>query len=163
MSSSNPVGPAGPSFPPQTMAQGGSPWNSSLYVARTYFVYESDTTATLNAGTGVPLTFNIAGDSDFFWTKFTAFALVGSTATTRSADQLPAVTALVTNTTTGRSYSSSAVPLPNQAGTAQFPFILPQITLWPKKSTIQIQLQNVGNANYTNIFLSFMGIKAFTA
>lgn len=143
------------------MPQGTSPWNNSAYAARNYFVYESDTPVALNAGAGTNLTFNIAGDSDFFWTKFSAFALVGGAATVRNADQLPAVTMLLINTTTGRQYSSSATPLPNMAGTGTLPFILPQITMWQRKSTIQVQLQNVGNVNYSNLYLSFHGIKAF--
>ena len=147
---------------PSAMAQGGSPWNSAQYTARTFFTYESDIAAALAAGTGAALTFNIAGDSDFFWTKFAAFALVGGAGTVYSLQELPAVTILITNTTTGRQYSSSAVPLPNMAGTAQFPFILPQITLWQKKSTIQIALQNEGSLAYSNLHLSFHGIKAFT-
>jgi hypothetical protein len=160
----NPVGgpPGGPD------AQGGTPWNSSKYSAKVFFCYETDIAATLAAQASVPLTFNVAGDSDFFWTKFTAFAQVGGssgtsgTATTYSAQQLPSVTALIINTTTGRQYSSTAVPLPNMAGTAQFPFILPMITLWPRKSTIQIQLLNNGSVSYTTLQLSFLGIKAFT-
>ena len=148
---------------PSSFAQGASPWNSGQYTARTFFTYEADIAAALNAATSQALTFNIAGDSDFFWTKFASFALVGGIATTYSAQQLPAVTILIVNTTTGRQYSSSAVPLANMAGTAQFPFILPQITLWQKKSTIQIQLQNEGSVNYSNLHLSFHGIKAFTA
>ena len=151
---------------PSSFAQGASPWNSGQYTARTFFTYESDITATLATNTSATLTFNIAGDSDFFWTKFAAFALVAGTATTYSAQQLPAVTILIVNTTTGRQYSSAAVPLANMAGTAQFPFILPQITLWQKKSTIQITLQNEGSTangvDYSNLHLSFHGIKAFT-
>jgi hypothetical protein len=156
MSNMQPVGMT--SFP-----QNSQPWrDDSKYAAKTFYCYESDNVANLAAAAAVNLTFNIAGDSDFFWTKFCAFALVGGVATTRTADQLPAATLLVVNTTTGRQYSSSAVPLPNMAGNAQFPFILPQITLWEKKSTIQLQLTNVGNATYSAIYLSFLGIKAFT-
>ena len=147
-----------PSFP-----RNAAPWNDdSKYVAKTFFTYESDNVANLAAAAAVNLTFNIAGDSDFFWTKFCAFALVGGAATTYGAQQQPSATLLIINTTTGRQYSSSAVPLPNFAGTAQFPFILPQITLWEKKSTIQLQLTNIGNATYSAIYLSFLGIKAFT-
>ena len=144
-----------------SMPQGTSPWNNNAYASRNYFVYEADTTVALNAGAGANLTFNIAGDSDFFWTKFSAFATVGGVATLRNADQLPYVTMLLVNTTTGRQYSSSAVPLPNIAGTGTLPFILPQITMWQRKSTIQVQLQNVGNVNYSVLNLSFHGIKAF--
>src|SRR5271166_4939587 len=79
---------------------GQTPWaDPSKYVAATFYVYESDTVNVAPNQTA-PLSFNVAQDSDFFWTKFCAFALVGSTATTRSADQLPAVTALIINTTT---------------------------------------------------------------
>lgn len=144
------------------MPQGTSPWNNAMYASRNFFTYESDTLAALNAATSTTLTFNIAGDSDFFWTKFSAYALIGGAHTTRdSGDQLPAVTMLLVNTTTGRQYSSSASPLANMSGTGTLPFILPQITMWQRKSTIQVQLQNVGDANYSNLFLSFMGIKAF--
>lgn len=139
----------------------GNPMNDPKYVNKVFFVYEFDTTATLNAGASTNGSFNIAGDSDFFWTKFAAFAQVGSAATTYSAQQLPSLNLLLTNTTTGRNYMSSAVPLACIAGTAQFPFILPAVTLWDAKSTIQIQLQNEGNAAYTQIHLAFLGIKAF--
>lgn len=152
---------AAPLIPGSSMPQGASPWNSTVYASRNFFIYECDTLAALAAGAGANLTFNIAGDSDFFWTKFAAYALVGSTSTLRNADQLASVTLLIVNTTTGRQYSSSASPLPNFAGTGPEPFILPQITMWQRKSTIQVALQNVGSATYSNIYLSFMGIKAF--
>ncbi len=159
MSTPNPTFPPGmTSFPPNSQ-----PWrDDSKYQSKVFYCYESDNVANLAAAAAVNLTFNIAGDSDFFWTKFCAFALVGGASTTYSAQQQPAATLLIVNTTTGRQYSSSAVPLPNFAGTAQFPFILPQITLWEKKSTIQLQLTNVGNSTYSAIYLSFLGIKAFT-
>jgi hypothetical protein len=150
---------------------GQTPWaDPTKYTASTFYVYEVDlplqagtTTQTpLVAQTSLPLTFQIAQDSDFFWTKLCAFALVDDTATTRSADQLPAVTALIINTTTGRQYSTNPVPLPNFAGNAQFPFILPVMTLFANKSVIQINLFNEGDVDYSNLHLSFIGVKAFT-
>lgn len=146
---------------PPVMPSGGAPWNAAKYQFKTFFSYEADIPSALNSATSQTLTFNIAGDSDFFWTKFAAFALVGGTATLRNADQLPAVTILLTNTTTGRQYSSNPTPLPNVSGTGELPFILPQITLWEAKSTISIQLANVGSVNYSNLYLTFEGIKAF--
>jgi len=141
---------------------GQTPWaDPSLYTAATFYVYEVDTVNFLNQ-TSVPLTFQIAQDSDFFWTKFCAFALESSTATSRSGDQLPACTALIANTTTGRQYSSNPVPLPNIAGNAQFPFILPVMTLWAATSVIQITLFNEGDIEYSNLQLSFIGVKAFS-
>lgn len=146
---------------PQMTPAGGAPWMDARYGFRTFFSYEADIPVALNAAASQTLTFNIAGDSDFFWTKFEAFALVNGTATVRDADQLPAVTMLLTNTTTGRQYSSLPTPLPNVSGNGQLPFILPQVTLWEAKSTISIQLANIGNANYSNLMLTFSGIKAF--
>lgn len=153
--------------PPSGM-RSGAPWEQPPYMASQVFTYETDipnTTGTvteLAAGASAQLTFNVAGDSDFFWTKFAAFALVGGAATTRDADQLPAVTILLTNTTTGRQYSNNPVPLPNMAGNGQFPFILPQVVLWQAFATIQVNLANEGNVTYSNLQLSFIGVKAFT-
>ena len=142
---------------------GQTPWaDTTKYAAATFYIYEVDIPGPLVNQTSLPLNFQIAQDSDFFWTKFCAFALVGGAATTRSGDQLPAVTALIINTTTGRQYSSNPVPLPNIAGNAQFPFILPVMTLFQAKSVISINLFNEGNATYSNLQLSFIGVKAFT-
>ena len=151
-------------IPGSPMPQGTSPWNTQKYASRNFFVYETDLStaaASLAPAASAQLTFNIAGDSDFFWTKFAVCALAASgDAATITAP--PAVSMLLTNTTTGRQYSSFAVPLPNMAGTGQLPFILPQITMWQAKSTIVAQLLNLSSdTTYGNIFLSFEGIKAF--
>ena len=149
-------------IPGSPMPQGTSPWNTQAYASRNFFAYESDLPAgqTLAPAGTVQLTFNIAGDSDFFWTKFAVSGLVAGAAA--SAADIPAVSMLLTNTTTGRQYSSSAVPLANMAGTGQLPFILPQITMWQRKSTIVAQLLNLSSdVTYSNFYLSFMGIKAF--
>ncbi len=167
MSAQRPVAPPNPAMmgPP---GMNNAPWMGPAYVASTFFVYESDigtgnNITSLASLTSAQLTFNIAGDSDFFWTKFASFAIYNNAATTRSADQLPAVTALIINTTTGRQYSTAPVPLANYSGNGQFPFILPCITMWQAKSTIQVNLFNEGNITYTNLQLSFIGVKAFSA
>src|SRR6266436_5361354 len=73
MSTPNPTFPPGmTSFPPNSQ-----PWrDDSKYQSKVFYCYESDNVANLAAAAAVNLTFNIAGDSDFFWTKFCAFALV---------------------------------------------------------------------------------------
>src|SRR6266481_1405652 len=75
MSTPNPTFPPGmTSFPPNSQ-----PWrDDSKYQSKVFYCYESDNVANLAAAAAVNLTFNIAGDSDFFWTKFCAFALVRS-------------------------------------------------------------------------------------
>lgn len=133
------------------------------YVAKMAFTYEADTAASFAATSGSAiLTFNIDGDSDFFWTKTAVFALVGSAGTDVQSQEVPAVTALVTNTTNGRSYSNNPVPLPSMAGSGQLPYILPQVTYWPAKATITVQLAAIStNKTYSSIRISFHGIKAF--
>jgi hypothetical protein len=150
-------------IPGSPMPQGTSPWNNAVYASRNFFVYESDFPAdtTLAPGGVLNESFNIAGDSDFFWTKF-AIASLEESGAAAGIEDVPAVSMLLTNTTTGRQYSTSAVALANMAGTGKLPFILPQITMWQRKSTIQIQLQNISaDITYSNVFLSFLGIKAF--
>jgi hypothetical protein len=135
------------------------------YVSKTFFTYEVDYDANLAPLAVVNLTFNINGDSDFFWQKFAMFALVGGVATTRDLDQLPAISMAVTNTTTGRQYQVQGggdPPAPNLSAYRQF---LPLMTVWPRKSTILIHLHNFdagpGMTTYSRLQLSFMGTKAF--
>ncbi len=131
------------------------------YTARNFYIYEVATTASLAPGNSTSLNFTVDKDSDFFWTKFNAFANQGNDGTVYSLQELPGVSALITNTSSGRNFSSAAVPLPNMAGTAQFPFILPQMTLIPATSSIQIQLNNfTDNDTYTLIHLSNRGTLA---
>ena len=143
---------------PMPGTQPGAPWNASRYKYRSFYVYEQDlTSAGFGAGDSNTASFNIAGDSDFFWTKLCAFCVAAG-----AFDGAPQVSLLVTNTTSGRQYSSTPVPLSNVSGLGQLPFILPMVTLLEAKSTLQVQLANTSGAiSYTLIALSFIGIKAF--
>lgn len=151
------------------MNRGGgdvSPNDPNRYVSRSFFTYEFDTLAGLPnglaAGASYTNTFNIARDSDFFWSKFCSYALVAADATTVFTDNLPAVNITLTNATNGRQYMNNPVPLANMSGGGRLPFILPVLTLWEALTTIQITLQNVSdNTTYSNIQLSFLGLKAF--
>lgn len=149
---------------PGSTANAGMGPDSSAYVARNSFTYEADLAAgsTLAPGISTNVSFNIDGDSDFFWTKLAAFAMVASDGTIVTSEQLPSVTLLIQNTTTGRYYMSGAVPLANIAGSARLPYILPMVTYFPAKASIGITLQNVSdNTTYSQLYLSFHGIKAF--
>lgn len=132
------------------------------YSSRTFFTYETDYDSALAPGASVELVFNTHGDSDFFWQKFAAFALVADAGTSRSADQVPALLVTVTNETTGRSYSNVPMSVPNTASNGQF---VPMMTVWPRKSTISVLVTNangVGHTTYSEFQLSFLGTKAFT-
>lgn len=137
--------------------------SDTRYIAKTFFCYELDfDTNNLAANGSVDSSFNISKDSDFFWTKFGAHAVISDDGTTISAEELPEVNILVVNSTTGRQYMSNPVPLANMSGSGRLPFILPIVTLWESLSNIQVSLQNVSdNKTYTAVRLSFLGIKAF--
>lgn len=139
---------------PQSLDQGN-------YIAKNSFIYAL-LIASLAPGASTTVSFNIDGDSDFFWGKFAAWSLVAADGTVASTVNDTGCTIIVTNTTSGRQYMNSPVPLNSMAGTAQLPFILPMQTYWPAKTTLQVQLANVtDNTTYAPIYLSFIGIKAF--
>lgn len=153
---------------PQTVGTPGraayaNPNDNSLYVFRSLYIYEVDILANYPAGLApgqsANLNFNVAKDSDFFWTKFGVLATVGGAATV--PEELPYVNMTLINATNGRQYMNNPVPLVNIAGSGRLPFILPIATLWEALTTIQITLQNVGDDTYSNLQLSFIGIKAF--
>jgi len=140
----------------------GDPMPTRNYSAKNSFIYGL-TITTLAPGASTTGTFNVDGDSDFFWTKLAAWAMVADDGTTNNAIEVPAVTIIVVNTTSGRQYMNQGVPLNSMAGDAGLPFILPMETFWPAKTTIQVQYQNVSdNKTYSDLFLNFIGIKAFT-
>lgn len=131
------------------------------YTAKNSFIYLQAIT-TLAPGGSTTSSFNLDGDSDFFWSKLAAWAMVADDGTTNAIIEVPAVTIIITNTTSGRQYMNAGVPLNSIAGDAGLPFILPMDTYWPAKATIQVAYANVSdNKTYSDIFLSFIGIKAF--
>jgi hypothetical protein len=109
------------------------------YSSRTFFTYETDYPLSLAPGDTVELPFNTHGDSDFFWQKFAAFSLISGTATTRTGDQLPALSMSILNQTTGRLFMQEPVALPNISSYLQF---LPHMGFWPRKSSILVTLFN---------------------
>jgi hypothetical protein len=149
-------------------AQGKFDMNSSRYMGRETFIYDSNILQ--NGGTSLApagnanLAININGDSDFFWQKLNVHCNVGNDGTTRSAELLAEVTLMIVNTTTGRSYMNVPVPAASISGNGQLPFILPMLTVFEAKSTVTIAIVNISdNATYTQLFVDFIGVKAYLA
>lgn len=133
-----------------------------IYVAKMFYTYEADVTTALAPAASTTTTFNIDGDSDFFWMKTSMYAMVADDGTVINVEELPGVTLLITNTTNGRAYSSNPVPAPNMTGSGRLPFILPQVTYWAEKTTIRVDVANItDNKTYSDLRISFHGIKAF--
>jgi|SRR6185436_9699472 len=133
--------------------------DDGAYLKKDFFTYPTfvaeNTTLAGNAST--TSTFNVDGDSDFFWTKFAYFAMDNDGAFVAS----PLVDIVVTDTTSGRDLMSSQVPLTSIGGTGQLPFILPVERFIAAKSTIKVSYYNVGAVTLSRLRLSFIGIKAF--
>lgn len=108
------------------------------------------------------LTFQIDGESDFFWDKATVSALVASDGTSYSADLKPAVLITIVDSISQRPLMNNPAPVGNLFGTGQLPFILPIRKLFYSKANVKLQISNYSdNSTYSHLDFSFIGIKAF--
>jgi hypothetical protein len=127
----------------------------------TYTIGIASGTTLAPAGT-TTLTFNVDGESDFFWDKATVNALIANDGTSWSADEKPAVYVTIVDTNSQRPMMNNPTPVGNLFGTGQLPFILPIRKLFYSKATVKLTLQNFSdNKTYTQLDFSFIGIKAF--
>jgi len=116
--------------------------------------------ANLAGGTSQTASFNVENDSNFRWSKSAYQADISLAAQTDSSRVIPMVTALITNTGSGRNLQSVATPVSVLFGTGQIPAILTSPILLVANSTISVTLTNPSGTNY-NIYLSFIGDKIF--
>lgn len=133
--------------------------DSGQYLKKDFFTYETfiPESGSLAGGGSTQSTFNIDGDSDFFWLKFAVSAQDDSAVLVA----VPLVDIIVTDTTSGRDLMNGQVPIGSIAGTGQLPFILPVERFMSAKSTIKVQYFNVGTVTLSRLRLAFIGIKAF--
>lgn len=134
------------------------------YSFRDAFTY----TASLVSGTtlapagATTLTFNIDGESDFFWDKGTIYADVANVGTLYDTQQLPGVLVTITDTNSQRQMMNNPTPVTNVFGTGQLPHILPIRKLFQSKATVKLAVQNITDGiTYTRLDFSFVGIKAY--
>lgn len=140
-----------------------NPSTGQPYQAKNEYAYSVSIAAALVNTASTSASFNVDGDSDFFWTKLTAFAMVGGPdGTVISLEEYPAVSVVITNTTTGRAYMNQPVALPSISGSGRLPFILPMVTYFQNKSTISVDIAGLSTGKtYSFLQISFIGIKAF--
>lgn len=138
----------------------------SRYSFRDSFTYTVSLPSgnTLAPAGATTLTFNIDGESDFFWDKGTIYAEVGNDAVLQSTAEIPGVLVTITDTNSQRQMMNNPTPVTNVFGNGQLPFILPIRKLFTSKATVKLAIQNVSdNKTYTRLDFSFCGIKAFLA
>lgn len=136
--------------------------NDPKYFYKDDFAYNVGLSAALAPAGSTSGTFNIDGDSDFFLVKTTVIALSADDGTVYNVRQWPAVSVLITDTTSGRQLMNEAVPITSIAGTGELPFIWPVLRMFAAKSTIVVDFANFSdNITYSVLELTFHGIKAF--
>lgn len=134
------------------------------YEGQDFFTYAVglQTGTTLAPSGSTSLTFQIDGESDFFWDKATVTALVASDGTTYLEDEKPAIYITIVDSISQRPLMNNPTPIGNIFGTGQLPFILPIRKLFFSKANVKLQIANYSdNRTYSQLDLSFIGIKAF--
>lgn len=124
------------------------------------FVYEVDF-ASLAGTTSAVGNFQVQADSSFKWVKAAYFADIAAAIQTDSSRVVPLATVQITDSGTGRSLFSSAIPIASFFGTGQLPFILPVQRIFAPNSNVAITVANLTAATTYNIRLSFIGTKLF--
>lgn len=134
----------------------------NAYSGLQYYAYTASLAAALAAGASTTLTFNIDGESDFFWDKAAVYADVGNDGQTQSTQNVPGVLITITDTQSAQPLTNNPTPISSIFGTGPLPFILPIRHIFYSKATVKLQIQNItDNTDYSRLDLSFIGIKAF--
>lgn len=136
----------------------------NLYSGQQFFSYQASLPAntTLAPAGSTTLTFNIDGESDFFWDKAAAYVDIANDGTTQANQLIPGILITITDTQSTQPLMNNPVPLASIFGTGPLPFILPIRHIFSAKATVKLQIQNItDNSTYTRVDLTFAGIKAF--
>ncbi len=126
-----------------------------------FYIYEVDFLTLGASASNSAGTFVVDSNADFVLSRTMVDHRSNSTGTWVDPAQVP-VTVTWQNATTGRSYTSGAVPIPNLYGTAQRPHILTAMLLIPAKSTFVVTLTNL-SASAAYLRLSHEGFKQYLA
>lgn len=138
--------------------------DDARYSFRDFFTYTIglNSGTTLAPGASTTLTFNIDGESDFFWDKAAVFANIADDGTTYLENILPSVNVTILDTNSQRPLMNNPTPVSNIFGTGQIPFILPIRKLFYSKATVKLTVTNVTDDDtYSRLDFSFIGIKAY--
>lgn len=130
-------------------------------IAKDFFIYQLNF-GSLAAGASLTGNFTIDADSDFRLEKLTYFSEIAGGAQTDSTRVIPLVTALITDSGSGRQLSNIAVPISNVFGTGEIPFILGTPRILAARSNITVTIANFSaSTTYSSIRLSFIGTKLY--
>ena len=112
----------------------------------------------LTVGGTVTVNVTVSQDADFVWVE-TAATFFANDHTTVVAN--PAITILVTDTSSGRTLSNVADQISNFAGTASLPMLHPWPQVVMRGATLQTTLTNLDAGNQREVRLSYIGYKVY--
>lgn len=112
-----------------------------------FFSYDVEFLAIAGSASNQAQTFTVDSDADFIMARTMADLRSASTGTYVAPEQAP-FTFTWQNITKNKTYMNIAVPLPNQYGTAQRPFLLTAMLRIPAKSVFQVTVTNLSATQY---------------
>lgn len=136
---------------------GGGP---GVKFAADWYSYTA-TVASIASGAVATATINIQADAAFSWEKAMVQANITGVTEPAVDNIIIPVTALITDTGTGRQLMNAATPVNSIFGKGNLPFILPVPRIFKPLSTITITLANYGGSTYLNLYLVLSGRKLF--
>lgn len=157
----------------------GSPQNPAVYkyppgycykptyefdqnVAFDVFDYTFPLFAALAAAATAQQQLLIQNDSDFECRRISWYATIANAAFVSAAIPVPSVTAIITDSGSGRNLENAAVPLSQIGyGPLQEPFDLPWPKIFTRNSTVTLTLANFDAAASYNLRVTMHGRKIF--
>jgi len=108
-------------------------------------------------------TVNIQADSDFLIQAQCYMVDIAGAIQTDGSRVIPIATVLLTDTGSGRQLMDDDQPISSIFGTGMEPYVLPQPKLMAARSSLAVKVTNTSaSTTYTNLLLSFIGVKIFT-
>lgn len=131
-------------------------------VAFDYFDYAFPTFAALAAAAQAQQQILIQNDSDFECRRISFYATIANAAFVSAAIPVPSVTAIITDSGSGRNLSNNPVPLTSIAyGALERAFDLPWPKIFTRNSTVTLTLANFDAAAAYYIRVTMHGRKIF--
>lgn len=126
-----------------------------------YFIYVFPTFAALAPAGAQTQQVQIQADSDFEVQQIAVHPDIAAAAYLWNTRPLPNVTAILTDTGSGRQLMNGGVPLSAFMGIGEQPAWLPQFKTFQRNATIALQLTNFDAAVTYNLRVSLIGRKIF--
>ena len=135
------------------------PRKNSIVVDCFSYVFPTFTIAPL--GVSQTLQVQIQADSDFELLQLMYAADIALAAYVWNTRPIPNISAIITDTGSGRQLMNGAVPLSAIAGIAEQPAWLPQTKIFQRNATVALQLTNFDAAVTYNVRVTMVGRKIF--